>query len=240
MVDKKIINYIKDGLEKGYEVDELKLILSKKGWKLSDINKAVKEAQKLLEKGDKKNKKAEKQKELKKDESKDKKAKDEKDNRRKEKKEQIKEGKDDFFKTETDGGDKPKKRGLLGFLRRKKKDEDFGEDEGKKDENDKDEGEDKKKKHKKEEKPIVYKKPTGKLTTEVDDMLEIISNKKKIRMNQLAKMMKVKPKEVKEWTETLENWGIIEVHYPLFGDPVLTMAKKKKKEDSEKEDNTNG
>ena len=81
---------------------------------------------------------------------------------------------------------------------------------------------------------MVYRKPTGKLTTEVDDMLEIISNRKKIRINKLAKLMRVKKSEIKEWTEMLENWGMIEIHYPLFGEPILTMAKKKVKGEDDK------
>lgn len=119
-----------------------------------------------------------------------------------------------------------KKSGFFSRFRRHKGEDDSVKDKG---------GSDKKKGSKPKPKavPIVYKKPAGKLTTEVDDMLEIISEKKKIRINKLAKLMKVKKSEVKEWTETLENWGIIEIHYPLFGDPVLTMAKRKVKTDEE-------
>ena len=51
----------------------------------------------------------------------------------------------------------------------------------------------------------------------------------------LAKTMKVKESEIKEWTETLEGWGMIEVHYPLFGKPILTMAKEKARKDGEKQ-----
>jgi hypothetical protein len=154
---------------------------------------------------------------------------DKKDKKNKERKEKtIKGDKSSLpFKTSDKGEDK-KKGGFFSRFKRHK-----GGKGGSKHK----EGADEKKKAKRQKVktvPIVYKKPAGKLTTEVDDMLEIISNKKKISINKLAKQMKVKKSEVKEWTETLENWGIIEIHYPLFGDPVLTMAKKKVKTEEEK------
>lgn len=86
---------------------------------------------------------------------------------------------------------------------------------------------------KEEEIPIIYMKPAGKVTTEVDDMLEIISQKRSIRTDALARMMKAEESEIMEWMETLENFGIVKIHYPLFGKPILMIAAKGGKEGNE-------
>jgi len=87
---------------------------------------------------------------------------------------------------------------------------------------------------KEEEIPVIYMKPAGKVTTEVDDMLEIISQKRSIRTDALARMMKAEESEIMEWMETLENFGIVKIHYPLFGKPILMIAAKGGKEGNER------
>jgi len=64
----------------------------------------------------------------------------------------------------------------------------------------------------------------------------LIARYRQYEVNHLAKLMKVDENEIKEWAETLENWGIIEIHYPLFGKPVLTMARKKPKKEEEEDE----
>jgi len=215
MAEKKIVDYIRNGLVSGYKQKELEKVLQKKGWMESDISQAIKEAKKQIKQSPQTEKKTE-----------------QKTEKKPEKKTEEKPKDMAAMPFEEKDGKPVKKRGFFSCFRRRRKSQQESGNETKAKTTEKigkDEKESKPGKATKEKAiPITYKKPSGKLTTEVDDMLEIISQRKNIRINQLAKLMKVKESEVKEWTETLENWGIIEVHYPLFGKPVVTMSKKKK------------
>jgi len=74
---------------------------------------------------------------------------------------------------------------------------------------------------------IEYRKPSNKLTTEVDDMLQIVSEKKKIRIDVLAKKMGVTEDKVEEWANMLEEQGFVSIHYPAFGKPEVRIGEEK-------------
>jgi|GEM_PF-3550433 len=226
MANKKVLDYINKGLGSGYKPDDLKAALLKGGWEEPVVNEAMKEAQSTSKKrGEEEKKRKEDEKRRQKEDEKRKKKEDEK--KRKEEEKRAKEAgkkKKEEDRHKKEGEDKKKEAAGKEDAKDKKKEDTKKDKQGKKE-----------KKGREKPVPIVYKKPAGKLTTEVDDMLETISDRKKIRVNQLAKLMKVDENEIKEWAETLENWGIIEIHYPLFGKPVLTMARKKPKKEEEEE-----
>jgi len=311
MVDKRVADYIKKGLKRGYDVDALKKALIKEGWPAAEVNDAIKTAtgrtkasqtpkhrrkkdglvlkhsrlritvgndtsrakakkiselkpperpvplpkqkqkpkkglfsrlfgRKKLTEGEKA-----KEKEAKKQEAERKKAeKAAKQEAEKKKEDEKKSIKSQERPVPLPKQEKPKKGfGLFGHKKGPEQKREEAEKAAKKQEAERKKAEKaakkqeaekkkakKKKKHKKfKEIPIIYEKPVGKITTEVDTMLVIISQKRKIRSNKLAKIMKVDEKKISEWTEMLENWGMIKIHYPIFGKPILMVATKKVK-----------
>ena len=65
------------------------------------------------------------------------------------------------------------------------------------------------------------------LETEVDRLYNIIAEKGGMKCSQLAPMLNVDKGKVEEWGRILENHGLVEMHYPAFGEPLI-MPKKEK------------
>lgn len=90
------------------------------------------------------------------------------------------------------------------------------------------------KSHKPEKaKHITVVKPpvkTGQITTQIDEMLNIVIEKKRVKTDYLSKKLKVKENIVEEWAEILQDNGFITIHYPAFGKPELRAKMKKETE----------
>ena len=250
MANKKIQEYIAKGLEQGYKEKNLMKNLADKGWKSKDIKSAIDEVKKMRMKKQKIELKHNRIVVTSNQKEKNHVEKNTPDDSKKEKEKSEKKGRFHFFgfgkkkekQSKESNQDKPKKDKEDNAQKEKngKFDKNVKKDKNdKKEKNDKSDKKNKEGKHGKHKKPkpepIVYKKPVGKITTEVDDMLVIISESKMIRIDVLAKKLKVKESEVMEWIETLESWNLIKINYPLFGKPIIKMASKKNKGDESNE-----
>ncbi|RLE09829.1 hypothetical protein DRJ04_09600 [Candidatus Aerophobetes bacterium] len=61
------------------------------------------------------------------------------------------------------------------------------------------------------------------LETEIDEFLKFIQERKSITLMQAMKKFNVKRETIEEWGKILEENGIIEVHYPVVGQPVFKI-----------------
>ncbi len=83
--------------------------------------------------------------------------------------------------------------------------------------------------------PIVYRKPSSGITTEIDDMLQLVSEKKKVKVNVLAKRFSVSEERIQEWAGILEDQGLVRMHYPAIGKPEVRIGTEKNEEKKEEE-----
>jgi hypothetical protein len=60
-----------------------------------------------------------------------------------------------------------------------------------------------------------------KITTSLDSLLDLIAQTSIIKVPEAAKRLHVKDKQVEDWAHVLEEHGLIDIHYPTFGKPVL-------------------
>ena len=70
---------------------------------------------------------------------------------------------------------------------------------------------------------------TEKISTSIDELFELVMRNGKIKLNTAARRLGVKKNQVEEWAKILEEHGLIDIHYPPFGEPELrkkTMGKK--------------
>ena len=61
----------------------------------------------------------------------------------------------------------------------------------------------------------------GNVKTQLDQLTDLIMEKGSIKIPDAAKKLKLKEKQVEEWAKMLEEHGMIEIHYPAIGKPVL-------------------
>lgn len=59
------------------------------------------------------------------------------------------------------------------------------------------------------------------IETPLDRLLELVMKNDKINFSQAAKIFHVKDKQIEEWAQILEDHGLVEIHYPAIGKPVL-------------------
>jgi hypothetical protein len=70
-------------------------------------------------------------------------------------------------------------------------------------------------------KKITSTKLSGAYVTDFDRFYDFIIKNENIRIPKLCARFKITKKQVEEWARILEDRGLIEVHYPLFGSPRL-------------------
>ena len=70
-------------------------------------------------------------------------------------------------------------------------------------------------------------RPASRITTEIDDMLRLVLEKKSIRIDALAKRLSVKEDRVQEWARLLEERGLVNVHYHVLGRPEVRAGKER-------------
>lgn len=59
--------------------------------------------------------------------------------------------------------------------------------------------------------------------TGIDDLIDIINERKSVSIKDLAKELNVSTSQIEEWGKILEQKGIIEIVYPPFGPPKLRL-----------------
>lgn len=79
------------------------------------------------------------------------------------------------------------------------------------------------------------------IETGVDKLLEIVEEKKNVTLKNIADELNLDGKIIEEWASILEEHDLIDMHYPIFGKPVLRIKgykvpKKKGKKEKEKKE----
>ena len=64
-------------------------------------------------------------------------------------------------------------------------------------------------------KPIAEQKP---ITTGIDLVYNLIISRKKTKISEIAKELKLDVSKVREWIEILEESGFVKTRYPLVGE----------------------
>jgi len=77
---------------------------------------------------------------------------------------------------------------------------------------------------------IRYTKPSNRITTAIDDMLQMVSEKKSVSIDRLAKALRVPEPEIEEWAAILEEQGLVSMHYPAFGKPEVRIGREKEED----------
>ncbi len=69
--------------------------------------------------------------------------------------------------------------------------------------------------------PQKYK--TSKKSTDLDALYNLLKEKKHLRLSTITKVFKINKDIALDWARTLENAGLIEIHYPRIGEPELVL-----------------
>ena len=70
--------------------------------------------------------------------------------------------------------------------------------------------------------PKKYKR-SGK-STDLDALYNLLKEKKHLRLSTITKVFKVEKDIALNWARTLENAGLIEIHYPKIGEPEIVLS----------------
>ena len=61
------------------------------------------------------------------------------------------------------------------------------------------------------------------IETSIDRLIEVLREKEKMSISEAASFLKVSHKQLEPWLNTLEENGIIEVKYPVIGEPKIVL-----------------
>jgi hypothetical protein len=61
------------------------------------------------------------------------------------------------------------------------------------------------------------------IETTIDKFISLVRKRKRIRISEAAKILGVTQKQVDEWVFTLEDRGIVELKYPVLGEPEVAI-----------------
>ncbi len=76
------------------------------------------------------------------------------------------------------------------------------------------------KKPEKEVKQKVY--AAGKvIETDFDSLYNLVLEKNKVKISEVAKMFKIDKKKAEEWVQILDEHGLVQIHYPPMGEPEI-------------------
>ncbi len=59
------------------------------------------------------------------------------------------------------------------------------------------------------------------ISTDIDRLLNLIKEKKEIKISEASQKLKDDPKLILEWANALEKKGLIEVDHKIIGEPIL-------------------
>ncbi|MEM7825359.1 MAG: CBS domain-containing protein [Candidatus Aenigmatarchaeota archaeon] len=71
---------------------------------------------------------------------------------------------------------------------------------------------------------VTEKIPTM-METDIDRILAVIKEKKRVKFSELEKMFEVGKETIEEWAKVLEDHGLAEIFYPAIGEPELRWKK---------------
>ena len=78
-------------------------------------------------------------------------------------------------------------------------------------------------------KPVTVKEiPIDQIETDIDKLMRIIDEKDVVSIEYLSKELKIDVDRLEAWAKMLEDRGLIEIIYPVFGLPKLRKKKWKK------------
>ncbi|MEM5834340.1 MAG: CBS domain-containing protein [Candidatus Aenigmatarchaeota archaeon] len=75
------------------------------------------------------------------------------------------------------------------------------------------------------EKVSTVEKVPSMMETDIDRILAVIKEKKRVKFSELEKMFNVSKEVIEEWAKILEDHGLAEIFYPAIGEPELRMRK---------------
>ena len=67
------------------------------------------------------------------------------------------------------------------------------------------------------------------LQTNIDKLLLLVKTKGSVKLIDAAKEFNVDKERVEKWAEILEDYKLVKLKYPPFGDPKIVLVKEKKK-----------
>jgi ribulose bisphosphate carboxylase small subunit len=75
----------------------------------------------------------------------------------------------------------------------------------------------------KERNPVKYEtyKDDESGKTQIDELFEMVMEKGSVKIKEAAIKFKVHEAQIEEWAKILQEHGLIEIHYPVFGKPEL-------------------
>jgi CBS domain-containing protein len=67
------------------------------------------------------------------------------------------------------------------------------------------------------------------LETNIDCLLSMVKEKGTVKLKDAVKEFGVEPERVEKWGRILEEYNLVELHYPPIGDPKITLKRKERK-----------
>jgi len=61
------------------------------------------------------------------------------------------------------------------------------------------------------------------IETQIDKLIELLNKKRKITLSEAARILNIKENQLDTWIGTLEDKGIVELKYPVLGEPELVL-----------------
>ncbi len=72
--------------------------------------------------------------------------------------------------------------------------------------------------------PYVLRKEFPHLITNFDRLYNLVLEKKRVKISEAALQFNVKKEKVEEWGRILEEYEMLEMHYPFFGETVISVV----------------
>ena len=63
------------------------------------------------------------------------------------------------------------------------------------------------------------------IETTIDKLISLLRKRERLRISEAAKILKVSQKQIDEWIFTLEDSGMVDLKYPVFGEPEVVLRK---------------
>jgi len=61
------------------------------------------------------------------------------------------------------------------------------------------------------------------IETQIDRLIDLLSKRRKITLSEAARILNVKESQIDEWVSTLEDRGVVELKYPVLGEPEIVL-----------------
>ena len=61
------------------------------------------------------------------------------------------------------------------------------------------------------------------IETQIDKLIDLLSKRRKISLSEASRILNVKESQVEQWVGTLEDRGVVELKYPVLGEPEIVI-----------------